>query len=382
MGSALAITLIVVQQLAAEAQTTQRDPGAGNARTMIELLAKMRPGQWLEVLDTRMARVVWNCTKRPCPNNGPVASELHGNTGPSAIMSTWSGGTLETRTPSLVVWGGGHSDYGGNEVYAFNLNTMQWSILSVPSSLSGYAGNGILFDGSPAARHTYDGMAYLPEADQIFVTGGSHWSNGFADSTSWFFDPRAGSWRQAPSNSRSAGYGDIAVYDPVTRSIFVANNQSRGLLRYKWSANSWSSHGVASLVDYHMTAAIDPVDRLLVAVGNGHIQSYSIDEATLGASEIPDASGALKAQNANAPGFVWDTAARLFVAWSGGSTLYTLDPHTWRWTARPAAHVNGAEPPVAQPNGTFGRFQYDVKHNCFVLANAIDQNVYIYSPDF
>src|SRR5262245_33687406 len=33
----------------------------------------------------------------------------------------WSGGVMDTLRNRLIIWGGGHSDYSGNEVYALNL---------------------------------------------------------------------------------------------------------------------------------------------------------------------------------------------------------------------------------------------------------------------
>src|ERR1043165_5863805 len=36
-----------------------------------------------------------------------------------AVMVAWSSGVYDTDRERLVVWGGGHSDYAGNEVYAF-----------------------------------------------------------------------------------------------------------------------------------------------------------------------------------------------------------------------------------------------------------------------
>jgi hypothetical protein len=38
-------------------------------------------------------------------------------------MAAWGGGAHDTKRDRLIVWGGGHGDYGGNELYAFDVNT-------------------------------------------------------------------------------------------------------------------------------------------------------------------------------------------------------------------------------------------------------------------
>ena len=54
--------------------------------------------------------------------------------GQAAVMSACGGGTLDTARDRLLVWGGGHGDYAGNELCAFDLATLQWSRLTEPSS--------------------------------------------------------------------------------------------------------------------------------------------------------------------------------------------------------------------------------------------------------
>jgi hypothetical protein len=129
-----------------------------------------------------------------------------------------------------------------------------------------------------------------------------------------------------------------------------------------------------------MTGAVDPVDHLLVAVGNGEIEAFSLAGNTVGQVTIPAASGDLTAQNGASPGFAWDSAINEFVGWNGGSTLYTLDPHSWQWTAHAAA-AGSATPTAPAGNGTFGRFQYDAANNEFVVVNDINQDVFVFQSN-
>src|SRR5215470_3874736 len=71
----------------------------------------LQPGHWYEVPNSRVRQIL--------PN--PF---LPGN--PSYIMRAWSGGAYDTKRDRFIIWGGGHGDYGGNEVYAFDVNTLSW----------------------------------------------------------------------------------------------------------------------------------------------------------------------------------------------------------------------------------------------------------------
>src|SRR5712692_1503078 len=56
--------------------------------------------------------------KRVCPPDPSPPSE-----GCSAVVADWSGGIADTRRNRLIIWGGGHTGYYGNELYAFNLTS-------------------------------------------------------------------------------------------------------------------------------------------------------------------------------------------------------------------------------------------------------------------
>jgi hypothetical protein len=127
-----------------------------------------------------------------------------------------------------------------------------------------------------------------------------------------------------------------------------------------------------------MTGDIDPTDGLLVAVGGGYLQAVNLNTGAVTNLSTSNAPSALI--NGNAPGFVWDSGANLFVGWNGGGTIYTLDPHTWQWTTYTSS--DSALPTSPNENGTFGRFEYDAADNVFMVVNDINQDVYIYKPNF
>ncbi len=74
-------------------------------------------------------------------------------------ITAWSGAALDTNADRLLVWGGGHADYSGNEVYAFDLRTLRWTRLTEPSAVDRSRGH--YADGNPRSRHTYDYIEFV-----------------------------------------------------------------------------------------------------------------------------------------------------------------------------------------------------------------------------
>jgi hypothetical protein len=360
---------IVTPSKAARNQTcpSGKDAKSGTTSGPLDSLA---PGHWLEVGNSKLAGVLYK---------GPLADELRGNTGPAGIMSAWGGATFDTNSEALLVWGGGHQDYYGNEVYSFSLKTLQWRRLNEPSSIAGWSRHtGILPDGAPSARHTYGALTFLPRTNQMFSTASSgSMPDGGSTPESWLFNLSANRWTRA-ADSPYASIDSIAAYDPTDQMVYQINNHW-GLSQYNPKANAWSLTGRQALADYRMMGALDPKDRLLVAAGNGYLQSVNL---AIGILTNVSSSGDQTIEKANAPGFAWDEAANLFVGWNGGSTVYTLDPHSWAWTAYAAAPDNSVTPTPPASFGTFGRFQYAPTANAFVLVNDINQNVFLYKPCF
>src|SRR5215831_10640591 len=81
----------------------------------------MAPDTWLSVPNSHMSTVA--------PTNGQFAGTW-GVGGPANVIAAWCGGALDTQRSRLILWGGGHADYYGNELYAFDIPTLKWSRLT------------------------------------------------------------------------------------------------------------------------------------------------------------------------------------------------------------------------------------------------------------
>ena len=328
-------------------------------------LDDLQPGEWYEAPGTHLQAVLPD----PVPPNWG---------GPGSIMGAWSGGAFDSTRGRLVVWGGGHADYAGNEVYTFDVESLAWARLWGPSpdlpDVGAMASVETYADGNPVSRHTYDGLAYVPTVDGLFAQGGSRYSNGYGTSATWLFSFAGTAWARK-ADAPDTMYGVLAVFDPVTAHVFH-QGQSQ-FSEYDPGADTYTARGAINGGWWHTneTAAIDPVRRLFVAVGSGAMLVW--DLASWQQLSVASTGGDAVI-GASAPGFVYAEADARLVAWSGGTSVHTLDPDTWTWTEHPAAATNTVTPSTPAANGTYGRFQYVPSRNLFVVVNSIDTNVFFY----
>jgi hypothetical protein len=340
-----------------------QDPVARSIRPSgAALIRAMAPNSWRSIAGTAMLRVAPDAAKFPA---------IQGRMGARAVVEAWGGGAFDTKRKRLVLWGGGHTDYHGNEVYAFDVDSMLWERLTEPnpaprldSELNG--------DGTPNSRATYNGLAYVAHADRLLAFGGSVAGNGFASCKSTFaFDFETKTWaNRAPGGALPPpDLGCTCSYDPVTRRIWWG--ESAGLFSYDYDANLWAKHTEDTF--YYRTSVVDPKRRLWVVVGNGEVLAYDLrsDKPVRQVWKTTGGDALIKRGN---PGLDYDPVRDRMVGWAGGA-VYTLDPETRMWTALDAP---GA--PVPTPNGIYGRWRYVAGLDAFVVVTAAGEDVHFYKP--
>jgi hypothetical protein len=358
--------------------------GKGNP-TVLGLAAKT----WYEVPGSVLDNGICAC------NHGfPEACAGYGSLTCRGVLS-YSGAAYSACRNQLLVWGGGHNDYYGNEVYAFDLGSLSWERLTNPSTP---ADHGVcaetLADGTPGSRHTYDGISYLEHADQLFSMGGSPaCGQGGGSNSIWIFDLTTRKWQpRTPTctNFTCGGpydepYGYFpfnfaSSYDPVTRQVYVETTW--GLYAYNHEANTLTRL-VYIYDDYgswlKRTAAVIPGRRLFVVIGEtdtaGVSRTVVYDLArtpvtierwtTLAPQEIA---------NAGAPGVAYDSSTDTVVAWAGGE-VYRLDLDTRTWTGLGASWVPPAPGDAAD---LYGRWRYLPREDAFVVVPAAETAVRIF----
>lgn len=96
--------------------------------------------------------------------------------GPRGIIAAFSGFAWDSRRGDLIIYGGGHANYGGNDVYRWRATTLEWERMSLPSDVETLGPlPWLTVDGpnnSPQSAHTYDNNIYLPIVDRFLTVGG------------------------------------------------------------------------------------------------------------------------------------------------------------------------------------------------------------------
>ena len=332
----------------------------------------LKPGEWYEVPNSVLDK------SGVLPNPLPP-----GDTGPAAIMSAWSGGAYDTKRDRLVVWGGGHGDYGGNEIYVFDINTLKWSRIWGPSSNIPAPGatscSETYSDGNPASRHTYDGLVYHAASDKFWASGGSlYCGSGGGSSGTWMFDFATSKWTRE-ANALGSQVTAMSDHDPSTGVVF-SMVQSGTLGAYDPKTNAWTNRGNGTgwgEFDPARTMVYHPGKKILLIIGGGTILTYDITQskpspqtlATTGGGAIVSAQG---------PGLAYDPTIDRIVAWSGGgSDVYSLDINSRTWTKYTAS--NSVIPPSpSDTKGTYGRWRYIPSKNAYIAVNGTENNVFFY----
>jgi hypothetical protein len=295
----------------------------------------LKPNHWYEVPNSRVDALK--------PNPLPPA-----NSGFKGLLA-WSSAAFDTQRDRLLIWGGGHADYSGNEVYAFDMNTLSWSVVWGPSPLSaipGVGGSGVekYSDGNPSARHTYDGLEYIPTTDQLWGLGGALWPSGNGSKLTWTMDLDTPAWQQRTTAVIPDRVGWVkAAFDPVTEKVFLQCQYN--FYKYDPSTGIYSKAGSgpgAGMWSADSSGALDYHNRQLVMIGSGLFKTRNLNSMIL--SDNLPTTGSGNIVSANAPGFDYDPVSKKFVAWHSGTDVYTVDSENWQWNRVPAAQTNAVSP--------------------------------------
>ncbi len=293
------------------------------------------------------------------------------------MISAWSGGVADTIGNRMIVWGGGHQDYYGNEVYSLNLgqNPITLTRLTNPSVFNN-ACTDAQSDGNPTSRHTYGGLAFVPIVNKMYAYSGGRANCGYADNDTWTFDLAKLAWnRQDPTKGGppAACAGCVAAYDPDIQLVYLVDLQA--LWSYNPMTNAYRRLQVLNGIDYHLSGVIDTSRRLFFLAGAGQLWEINIRSGSkYSAGNLAGkVSGCDPLIHAAYPGLAYEPVQRLIVGWAGGDTVYLFNPDTRSCVAE--TYPGGPGP--AQPNGTHGRFRYFPDLGVFALVNGWRQNAFL-----
>lgn len=305
------------------------------------------------------------------------------------VIAAWNSGIADMKRERMLMWGGGHSDYAGNEMYAFDLKRLRMERLNDPSPINTSPKClETLSDGKPNARHTYGGLAYIAHADRLFSFGGSLNVCGNFSSATWTLDLETLQWKDMnPEGGRPGNHpGVIADYDPNSRSVFLHDTDD--LWQYDYDKNRYKRLEGGGALDYHMNGVIDPKRKIFFIMGasgtpGGGLKAISIAPGKVGSQDwtgkASKTCGPLL--KSDSPGLAYDSAIDRVVGWPNfGDTIYIFDPDTRSCTTETFSGGppdSGHQGSPHTSNGTFGRFRYFPEKDVFVLVNQAGSNTFL-----
>ena len=352
-----------------------------------------------------------NNTTSPAYCNGIIYG-YHDNFG--SLLTAWGNAIARTKAGSeqLVFFGGGHTDYLGNDVHAINLYTapVSASMLTAPSipygsgvpvTTSNLACQTPNPDGTPMSQHGYQNFTYLPKHDEIFFwgQGRSDWclnSWSGTDRLAWTFRFSDNTWHNmAPGGfdvkaGTDIAFGSYVVLDPTTQDETALVMWGLGgvgeLLRYDRDTNVWSQLMPAGSYNWPSGAyaAVDPVRKLLVIMGNsrydgaGTLQAITIDisNSSYHATDISSSLSGCAAANVLNPGMAYDPNTGNMKIYPGsGNNVLDFNPATGVCTTLTAS---GGPTDTLPGAGQWGKWQYFPTLNAFVNATQVTSDAFMF----
>lgn len=344
-----------------------------------------------------------------------------------SVQSAWSGAAYDDRRDRLLVFGGGHGDSFYNQIFAFDLRSMQWTRLtempadatpstasaamqyvpiescgyyptSVPSiAMADLAGGyvrtelcaradiaALLDRQQPRSSHTYGKLFYDNARDRFCYLGGGYYPSAQAMSRYGFcYDFASRRWEQTVDRPASLnGRGTIAT-DARGHQWYLSDD-SGPIGEFAPETRMWSTFGSVNY-DARGTSDVDRRRNHLWLLRDASTMGaalfrYDLDDRarlamSRGSPEMVDAMGPSVPARGTRVGFVYADAHDRFLFWNGGRAVFSFDPSARTWAALAAT---GDDPGPALANGTYGRLRYSATFNALVLANGADKPVFVY----
>jgi hypothetical protein len=330
---------------------------------------------WYQVPNTSLSSI--------CPNY----SDIQGNSGCTAVETAWGSAAVDNARNRLIIHGGGHVDYNGNEIYAIDFNATPIAPVLVKDASHGSGPDAgfascseALSDGTPNSRHDYSGFWYLPNQDAYFLYGAGIATCGNFSDGNWTYKPNTGAWTQlAPAtqpNTAKNGSIPLAAYNPNDGCLYFLENNLPAFWKQcydNFAGANWTALSVPSGAPCNSTNGASTIDvsrQLFVCAGGGKLYTIALsNSATVNDSA---ANGCSVAAAAISPGIAYDPIQQLIVFWSGGNDVITYNASMHSCST--VTYSGG--PGVQLSNGTFNRFQYMPGIGAFVLANGMSSNVW------
>jgi hypothetical protein len=301
------------------------------------------------------------------------------------------------------LFGGGDRNYFGNEVIKLDLGRRSLAVVAGPTDprdtrnydpahegewdlIRDCRGVWDLNDGgvAPSPARVFTSWLYAPSAGKIFKNGGRvACGSSWYDQDSWWFDPHGDGWQLIERDGGISSEGTHAVLDPDSGQILILGHG--GVYRFDPAKEDRVRLGAFGDVAWSTTPVLDPVNDVIVIIGNGEYQ-YSkftvIDilgvdaEATSLPQQVPwTARGDLSLLDMNSPALAYDSDRKVVVGWGGGPKLYFLRIDREARAIEFIARTLDQAPTFTWPKRN--SFHYASKEKAFVAYAGADSNFYL-----
>ncbi|WP_193369775.1 hypothetical protein [Pelagibius marinus] len=314
-----------------------------------------------------------------------------------AVLSAWNGAAFDGTKGELRLHGGGHADYGGNEVYAFDFSSLTWMRETDPQPLTGPMlsdsdGDGVA-DACPApaegppATHTYQGFVYVPKIDRYWLFGTVEYcASGTGGQSAWEYDAHRRSWTPMPELDRYAKFSR-AVIDPATGNVIVHVGRKNGWHeidpRSRTLVRSFRRDPFGSYIDG--TAVFDHVRRVIYAVVEARTRdrlvAYQLPDPSSGA-QSEKISGRVVAEWEKQGKKAWGMAQHasgLLVLWDGNTRIVTVNPQTGQaWEMQTGGDAYRAHRGGGKPGRVYSKWAYIPELDTFFGITNADMGMVLY----
>lgn len=425
--------------------TTQKPPGtriplaASLAVMLTAPLANatpLLPERIIDAPENTWVRLNDNLWPSVFPDASQAASFGH----PRGVIRAWSSFGWDSTRGDVILWGGGHANYSGNEIYRWRSSTMNWERSSLPTAVTCSGANCRTVDGptnSPISSHTYDNNGYLPIADRFITFGGNKYNLG----GSFYMDGNPSGpylWDPSLADGNKVGGLDGSNRDPSVQggqmwenrghwnsySPYIQNallmptqdsaattaitsiggkdviyqSRTRQLLKYTVNDVNDSAQDTWEVVwdgRWHEgmwgqgSAALNAEDELLIRTAGKKIYGFNLSPTT---GHWPflinptDLTGRFPVDDLSLMGMDYDGVRDQFLLWQGLDEIWSLSKDLLgKWVIDSVTPDNliGGNSPQDLPgfNGILGKWKYAQDWDIFIgLYDWLTGDVLAYKP--
>ena len=267
-----------------------------------------------------------------------------------SVLIAWNSAAYDEEGQRLFFHGGGHGDYGGNEVYQFDLKTLEWTRLSEPAPLNVQPepeahpyrwwpadedGDGL--PDTPNSAHTYDGLIWNPHTETIWLT---NQNTAFPENKSpetnliWEFDPATAEW-QAHAATENHSYGTIGYLADTKQILGITHFRTTGNRAYLYDADG-TEHALGKIHGDTIVGNVGNMFRNPITgeIFEAHVQGiFKLDVSSNGVTatqvaKFPSADELQFRTQFRQAGYAFNPADEKFYIWNGTPEVIIWDPDT------------------------------------------------------